>query len=61
MKGNNSTPTFLSDVEKGLGYVGEWNGLLGDEEHAISADFGEQENVAEQQRPIGFHRTTFDS
>lgn len=45
--------TFFLDGELRLDDRGQRQWFVGDEQHSVSADFSEQQNVGEQQSPIG--------
>lgn len=53
--------TSFPNAKAGLSYIGYGERLLGDEEHPVSGDGGEQEQVGEQQRPVRPAAATFHS
>lgn len=53
--------TFLFDSEAGLGDRQEGEGLVSHEQNFVSADGGQKEQVAEEQRPVGFGAATLDA
>lgn len=48
-------------MKTGIDHIGNRYGLLGDEEHPVATDLGEDDDVAEEQRPIGLDRAALDA
>lgn len=53
--------TFLFDCEAGLGDRQEGERLVSHKQNFVSADGGQKEQVAEEQRPVGFGAATLDA